>query len=82
MEKIEDKVPRDEDNETPLYFAALNGNLAVCKAILERVTDKNPKGYKGETPLHGAACGGHLMVYKEIVQYFVVDPFIFRIFCY
>ena len=41
---------------TPLHLTAGNGNLELCKLIIENVQEKNPKDNKGRTPLHYTSC--------------------------
>lgn len=62
---------------TPLHLAAKNGNLSVCKLIIENVLDKNPPawGHKVQialpdqlTPLHLAANNGHFSVCDLIIN--------------
>lgn len=43
--------------ETPLMMAALKGDIAVCKALIERGAEVNRRGW---TPLHYAAAGNSL----------------------
>ena len=38
---------------TPLHLAAKNGNLSVCKLIIENVLDKNPTASNLNPPLGG-----------------------------
>ena len=65
---------------TPLHLAAKNGNLSICKLIIEKVLDKNPTGEKkingnvqsrmGQwTPLHLAAYNGHFSVCELIINH-------------
>ena len=51
--------PKDKSGETPLHWAAWNGNIYICQMIIENVVDKNPKDNGGYTPLHIAAEKGH-----------------------
>ena len=69
---------------TPLHLAAKNGNLSICKLIIENVSDKNPNDEKmvnrgvrrwdvqhrmGQwTPLHLAAYNGHFSVCELIID--------------
>ena len=53
---------------TPLHVAAMNGNVEICKLILNCVDDKNPKGKYGYTPLFLAATNGHFEVCKMIIE--------------
>ena len=61
---------------TPLHLAAKNGNLAVCKLIIENIFDKNPtpssisdeKWMDRSTPLHLAASNGHFSVCELLIN--------------
>ena len=67
---------------TPLHLAAKNGNLSVCKLIIENVLDKNPTAclypelreqkitntQDQWTPLHLAANYGHFSVCELIIN--------------
>ena len=68
---------------TPFHLAAQNGNLSVCKLIIENVLDKNPTASQFEigdwkedlldsrdrwTPLHLAANNGHFSVCELIID--------------
>ena len=52
---------------TPLFNAARNGHLQVCKLIIGNVFDKNPRINDRTTPLHVAAMNGHFEVCKLIM---------------
>ena len=62
------KNPRTHSGYTPLYIAARNGHLKICKIILEGVDDKNPVTNDGLTPLDLAATNKHLEVFKFILE--------------
>lgn len=57
------KNARNNDGETPLYWAARKGNAAVAELLLARGADANSKDQNGEDPLHMAALEGH----KDVV---------------
>ncbi|MBA3596564.1 MAG: ankyrin repeat domain-containing protein [Methylibium sp.] len=48
---------QNPDGETPLMKAAMKGNIALCRALIERGADVNRPGW---TPLHYAAAGDSL----------------------
>ena len=54
---------------TPLRCAAFDGQLDVCKAIMDNILDKNPKDNEGMTPLHCAAERGHLGICTYIMDH-------------
>ena len=47
---------------TPLHYAAHDGHLEVCKAIMEKLENKNPKDNFGDTPKDMAHTNGHNMI--------------------
>ncbi len=53
----------NEQEGTPLYFAAFEGNAAMAKLLLDHGADTNLKTRTGETPLAAAKKKGH----QEIV---------------
>ena len=59
--------PNGEKGDTPLHWLAIDGNVELCKYIVENVTDKNPSNDYGVTPLHEAAVRDHLAICKLIV---------------
>ena len=56
--------PMDKNGKTPLHQAAENGNLELCKQILENTNDIFPKMNNGNTPSHLAVANNN----KEIVS--------------
>ena len=52
IEHFDDKNPRDDEWLTPLHIAAENGNLAICKLIIDNFKDTYPKGLWGISPYH------------------------------
>ena len=44
----------DERNNTPLYYAAMNGNIEFCQFLLDHGARVNDPCEKGNTPLHMA----------------------------
>ena len=62
--------PLNKDGNTPLHYAANNGNFGLCKLIIEGTPNKNPASINANsnTPLHYAAQRGHLWVCKLIMD--------------
>ena len=63
-----DIQPRDKNGAMPLHYAALNGHLEICEAIITKIEDKNPRDNFGFTPLHFAAYQGHLEILQTIIR--------------
>ena len=70
LPKFDGINPKNSFGTTPLHCAVINGQLEVCKFIIENVNEdeKNSKDNFGFTPLHYAALLGNLTIYKFIVQ--------------
>ena len=56
----------DSGDETPLHTAASNGNLEICKLLIEAIENKSPRCSHGHTPLHHAAENGKIEIFKLI----------------
>jgi len=52
-------------DESPLMFAALNGQLALAKKLIAKDADVNKTGW---TPLHYAATNGHLEIIRLLLD--------------
>lgn len=67
---------RDNENHTPLHFAAYSGNKEIIDILLEFVNcdskddklDVDAKGIENETPLHWAAENGFIDVVKLLCE--------------
>ena len=59
LTKIYDTNPSNNDEMTPLHFAAKNGDKQICKIIMDVTEDIYPKTNKGISPLQLAAQNGH-----------------------
>ena len=57
------------EHGTAIHMAAINGNLAMCRLILDMVHDKNPDNDTGLTPLHLAAANGHFEVCALFIEH-------------
>ena len=53
---------------TPLHMAALNGDIEICKLVMQNTNELNPRTNFGTTPLLIAATNGHLNVYTLIAE--------------
>ena len=61
--------PRNDNEETPLHYAALQGQLEVVKYLIFKVKNKKPMDKFGKTPLDRAQSNGH----QDIVD-FLLNP--------
>ena len=64
IHQVEDKNPKNIDDETPLHHAAKCGFLEICLLIIDKVIDKNPQDYSGKTPLRHVVTSGSLAIFK------------------
>ena len=69
MEKVDNKNPAKNNGWTPLHFAARNGHLEACRAIMGKTVDKNPKANDGLTPKDVARNNGHLVIVKLFTKF-------------
>ena len=67
-EKVNLINPAKVDGRTPLDFAAMNGNLRICRFIIANSAEKNPKDVDGITTLHLAARYGQLLVCRMLIS--------------
>ena len=58
---------RNNDGDTPLDLALINGHVAVIKYLIEQCNNKNIQNNKGWTPLHYASYYG----FTDIVKYLI-----------
>ena len=59
---------KDEDDRTPLHYAALRGHMDVAEFLLANNADVNAKDDDDWTPLHCAADGGQMDVAEAVEQ--------------
>ncbi|XP_048135025.1 putative ankyrin repeat protein RF_0381 [Rhodamnia argentea] len=59
-----------DDNECgALHFAAMDGNIELCKYLLEELKlEVNPKDVDGDTPLHHAVGFAHIETAKYLID--------------
>ena len=71
MNSIEDKHPKSCKKQTPLHYAAENGNFDICQLIVGINANKgklnNSRDLEGNTPVHMAAKNGHLSVCELLI---------------
>ena len=60
---------RDEDNNTPLHSAAVNGNDTVISVLIQHGAEVNERGCDGRTALHYACCEGHVFCIHELMRH-------------
>eukprot|EP01138_Halocafeteria_seosinensis_P012428 gb/GECG01012699.1/.p1 GENE.gb/GECG01012699.1/~~gb/GECG01012699.1/.p1 ORF type:complete len:163 (+),score=19.64 gb/GECG01012699.1/:1-489(+) len=66
---IDFKVIRNEDGKTPLHVAAFEGNMAVCKVLIERYgASADVKDYGDILPEKYARFGAHTELAKYLEQ--------------
>ena len=54
MDYLHNKNLADNDGSTPCHIAASEGNLELCRIIINNVNDKNPADNEGHKSLHQA----------------------------
>ena len=54
--------------ETPLHFAAENGQKEVAQILIDKSADVNAKAKWDRTPLHGAAKTGRSEIVKLLIE--------------
>jgi hypothetical protein len=62
------KLRRPSDGATPLYLAAEQNNLPICRALLARGVDINLGTFECFSPLHAAANEGHTNVARFLID--------------
>ncbi|WP_342617640.1 ankyrin repeat domain-containing protein [Rhodoferax sp. GW822-FHT02A01] len=58
---------RSNKDESPLMLAALKGQTAICRQLLDRDADVNKTGW---TALHYAATGGHPEIVRLLLDHY------------
>ena len=69
IERIEDILPRDENEDTPLHSAADHDNFEICRLIIDSLSNKNPvvNSINGETLLHEMVKSDTLIVPCQLI---------------
>jgi len=62
-----DVEAKDDDGDTPLHVAALNGYKEVAEILIAKSADVNAMSRGGRTPLHIAAWLGHRETVKTLI---------------
>lgn len=62
------KLRRPSDGATPLFLAAEQNNLPICRALLARGVDINLGTFEGYSPLHAASNEGHTNVARFLID--------------
>lgn len=57
------------NRETPLYYAAINGQIEAARVLLRYGADVNARSAKGWTPVHCAKVGGHAELMALLKQH-------------
>ena len=63
-----DANAKDDYNNTPLYYAARNGNKEICEFLLGCGARVNESCQEGNTPLHMAFSSNEVMVRGKIYE--------------
>jgi len=71
LEKALSKVTsreRDEENYTPLHYAAWGGAINLCRALVEQKAEVDARNHDDFTPLHLACRCGRLQTVQYLIQ--------------
>src|SRR6478735_2349027 len=60
--------PDSENNYSPLFYAARNGDEAIVDLLLDHGADVNFLSDEKRTALHIATLEGHIMVMKMLIE--------------
>ncbi len=61
-------VEGDENGDTPLHWAARDGQMWLVDLTIEAGISVNTRNHEGARPIHLAAANGHLDVVKRLVE--------------
>lgn len=59
---------RDDEQQTPLHWAAATGNAGITGLLIERGADIEARDFSGRTPMHLAAAGGSHAVARLLIE--------------
>ena len=59
---------KDDDVNTPLHLAAIHGNAAICRLLLEREACCNTANISHITPCMHAAAEGHRDIMELLIN--------------
>ena len=60
---------KDEDNDTPLHCAAIEGNNAMISVLIQHRAEVDERGRLGRTALHKACVKGHVACIDELLRH-------------
>ena len=67
--KVTNPIVPDDKGNTPIHYAACNGNLAMLKFLTSYGTDLMIPNKNGKTPLELAEANGHIKVAKHLMEF-------------
>ncbi|XP_064627531.1 inactive serine/threonine-protein kinase TEX14-like [Lineus longissimus] len=59
---------KNEDGQTPLFLACLEGHESVIDLLLRHDADPNLRSLNGSTPVHAAAFAGHVRTLEKLIE--------------
>lgn len=69
MDLLEGRPPADLMGRVPLHYAALFGDLAGARKLLDEGVDADIRDQDGQSPLHYAAQGGAVAVAALLLEH-------------
>ena len=77
---IEELLKTDCDGETPLHYAASNGDIEICKILISRCPELNTIKDNENTTAYGLAMLMYMKEYrfKEVCEYLYHDLYYYR----
>lgn len=68
IEKGADLTIKNKLNETPMHFAAMSGDLFICKILIDRGLDINVTNKNNHTPIMLAAGNKHIKLVRLLLE--------------